>query len=572
MTLGVNQSHSPITPLLVNPATSFADQFRADCVDSPAEVDPGLGALLPWPLAECSRCHLPRELAKAQSEKAYWRELHQRAKEREARLQDNIAQLQAKLRLREQQLFGRKSEKGQNLPDGAIPKPAATTSPKPRGQQPGSPGHGRRNYDHLPAQVEVCDLPEPERCCPRCGQPYAYSGSEDSATVGIEVRAYRRVYQRRRYRRTCTCEALPLTVIAPPPPKLIPKSILGISVWVTILIDKFQFMRPTYRLLADLKTRGLDLAQGTVTAGLQALMPLFLPLYEALIEQNLRENRWQADETRWLVFATLEGKIGYRWYLWVFRSPSTVVYKLDPWRSAQVPLAHFPPDAAGVLLVDRYSAYKAMAKDRDITLAFCWSHVRRDFLNLGNNWPQQQDWALSWVQDIGQLYHLNRLRLAVLGQPQAFAPRHRDLRRALEQMDQRRDAELHEPDIHPVRRKVLESLQRHWSGLTVFLDHPEVPMDNNESERLERNPVIGRKNFYGSGALWSGQLTAMLFSIFQTHNLWKLNSRLWLQAYLEACAAHGGQAPPDLAPFLPWRMSASQRQAFSLTPQPQDSS
>jgi len=141
--------------------------------------------------------------------------------------------------------------------------------------------------------------------------------------VEIEVRAYRRLYQRRRYQRTCACDSRSRTVTAPAPPKLIPKGILGISVWVTILLDKFMFMRPTYRLLADLKTRDLDLALGTVTAGLQALTPVFLPLYEALIDKNLRDNRWQADETRWLVFVNLEGKIGYRWHLWVFRSPST---------------------------------------------------------------------------------------------------------------------------------------------------------------------------------------------------------------------------------------------------------
>jgi len=97
-------------------------------------------------------------------------------------------------------------------------------------------------------------------------------------------------------------------------------------------------------------------------------------------------------------------------------------------------------------------------------------------------------------------------------------------------------------------------------------------MDNNESERLERNPVIGRKNFYGSGSLWSGQLAAMLFSIFQTLGLWKMNPRLWLQAYLEACAAHQGRAPQDLSAFLPWNMSETQRQAFTLTPPSQDSS
>jgi hypothetical protein len=42
------------------------------------------------------------------------------------------------------------------------------------------------------------------------------------------------------------------------------------------------------------------------------------------------------------------------------------------------------------------------------------------------------------------------------------------------------------------------------------VDHPEVPMDNNTAERCQRGPVVARKNFYGSGALWSGRLAAML--------------------------------------------------------------
>jgi hypothetical protein len=209
MSLGVNQSHSPITPLLVNPATSFEHQVRADCGDAPAKVDPSPVELLSWPQPECSQCSFPVELAKARAEQAYWREMHQKAKEREAQHQEEIAQLRAKLRLREKQLFARRSERGHNSSELTTPEPAA--HPQPRGQQPGSQGHGRRNYGHLPTQVEVIDLPESELYCPLCGRPYAYSGSEDSETVEIKVKAYRRLYQRRRYQRTCTCDSWPRT-------------------------------------------------------------------------------------------------------------------------------------------------------------------------------------------------------------------------------------------------------------------------------------------------------------------------------------------------------------------------
>ncbi len=48
-------------------------------------------------------------------------------------------------------------------------------------------------------------------------------------------------------------------------------------------------------------------------------------------------------------------------------------------------------------------------------------------------------------------------------------------------------------------------------------------MDNNEGERLKRGPAVGRKNYYGSGAEWLGRLAMMLFSIFATLAIWKIN-------------------------------------------------
>jgi transposase len=138
------------------------------------------------------------------------------------------------------------------------------------------------------------------------------------------------------------------------------------------------------------------------------------------------------------------------------------------------------------------------------------------------------------------------------------------LRAAVAALGEQGEAELAEPSLHPARQKVLESLGNHWTGLTVFVEHPEVPLDNNTAERAERGPVVGRKNYYGSGAVWAGRLAAMLFSLIQTLCLWRLNPRAWLTAYLSACAASGGRAPEDVASFLPWQMSPSDRARWSL--------
>jgi transposase len=69
--------------------------------------------------------------------------------------------------------------------------------------------------------------------------------------------------------------------------------------------------------------------------------------------------------------------------------------------------------------------------------------------------------------------------------------------------------------------------------------------------------VLGRKAYYGSGSVWAAELAASLFTILMTLvHAWQINPRRWLQAYLQACAEQGHQAPKDLSPFLPWAMSA----------------
>lgn len=239
---------------------------------------------------------------------AYWEAMPHKAILREAQLQLRIDQLEAKLRLREPQLFGTKTDSS----NGQTPAPTAPgPTPKPKGHQRGKPSPKRRDHSRFPTVEEIRELPHEQQHCWCRGLPFeSCPGPEESEVLEVEVQTYRRVIRRRRYRPTCSCGKPPGIVTAPPAGKVIPKSTLGVSIWVFVLLDKFLFYRPTYRLLADWKTQGLDLALGTLTAGLQRLPPLFAPVYEALIEHNQKQKHWHADETRWLVFPSVEGQVG----------------------------------------------------------------------------------------------------------------------------------------------------------------------------------------------------------------------------------------------------------------------
>jgi transposase len=525
-------------------------------------VDADLAALLTRLLAEVDQLRaevagLRRENLQLRQQAGYWQSRHADAVRRLAALGQENDQLRGENRKLQAERFGRRSEKqsGSNR-SNELDDPADTQPKRPRGRQPGQPAPPRRDYSHLPAREQFLDLPAAAQICPDCGLPLKACGSEDSEQLDIEIIVYRRVIRRRRGQRTCGCPG-PRTVTAPPAPKLIPKSLLGVSVWVEILLDKFASYRPTQRLLEQWRLLGLDLAAGTVTDGLQRLEPLFSPIMAALLSRNRQAHYKQADETRWLVFVEQQGKAGFGWWLWVFNSADTVVYLLDASRSHQVPEDHYPPQAGGVLMVDRYSAYKAMLQVRNGTLilVFCWAHVRRDFVRVGKGWPELMSWALAWLRRIRDLYRWNRQRLAQPADPTLQA----GLEQAVADMKQQLENELAEPTLRLPARKVLTSLQEHWSGLTPFVADPRIPMDNNLSERRLRGPALGRKNYYGSGALWSGRLAAMLFSILATLKLWQINPRLWLTWFLQSCAEAGSRAPNDIEPFLPWNLSEERR-------------
>ena len=242
-----------------------------------------------------------------------------------------------------------------------------------------------------------------------------------------------------------------------------------------------------------------------------------------------------------------------------------------------MPIAHFAGlqrDLLDVVLVcDRYSAYKCLAKGCDVLiLAYCWAHVRRDFLKAARSWPELESWMWAWVNDIRTLYGVNAARLEAWDdtlpldqQPAAFVEHQRALESQMGQMQTRFETHLQDKALHLAKAKVLTSLHNHWDGLTVFVERPEVAMDNNAAERALRNPVVGRKNYYGSGSVWSAHLAAMMFSVLQTVVLWGLNPHQWLRAFLQACADNDGKSPADLSAFLPWQMTPERREELART-------
>ena len=482
------------------------------------------------------------------------------ARNRIEALEAELARLRSTGAVLSRRLYGRKSEQQK--------KPRST---RKRGHQRGAPGHGRTQRPGLDERPEIL-APPPDACvCVQCGQPYAPNGAEESTLVEIEVKAHKRVISRPRWRRTCACASSPMEVSAPPVPRLFRGTPYGITFWARFLFELCVCLRPVHRIAAWMSAQELAVSPGTLANSLKRFVPLFAPLFEAILAHQNEAVLRHADETGWRVQELRGEDRSNRAWLWTSVSDDAVCFHIDASRSAEAAEKLFAGIVlSAVIVCDRYSAYKKLARMLGglVTLAFCWCHVRRDFIDCAAGQDRLEQWCQRWIERIAEIYRLNDERLThydpeLKRQIPAFDAAQTALKTALEALFAQAERELAALPGNAREGKALRSLLNHREGLCVFIDRPEVPLDNNKAEKFLRGPSIGRRLSFGSDSEKGAEFTAIMYSVVGTLSMNGIDVLRWLEAWLAACADNGRQPPDDLSPWLPWSMSEERRSQFT---------
>jgi transposase len=508
---------------------------------------------------------LEKKCARLEEERDAWRKRYFREQETSRHLQgklelanEKIKQLETLVESQNAQIenLRRQLHKKPETVQPTSEEPSECRPKRARGRQPGSPGHGRRRREHIEPIDCVHDFPPGERFCPKCGLPYDDMGEKVSEQIHTEYKLVRVVHRRKKIRKSCECPGVPLIKTAPGPDQLFKGSLFSIETWSHIIFDKYHLQRPVNRVLQWLASFGLDdLSQGTITNGLKRLHKnkVFKPLVEEIKNRAKASKHQQKDETGWKVFQEMEGKKGYAWWLWVTLGDDCCFFEIDPSRSKEVAKRTLGEDSV-VLSSDCLSSYHNLGPN--VINAWCWAHIRRALLAL-KSFRGLGTLSRSWVKKVDKLYHLNNMRLSSPNE-QMFAIHDAALKKEIAEFERQAKRNAKRSGMHEEALKVFRSIAKHWTGLTVFVNMPGIPMDNNASERALRNSVVGRKGYYGSGSHWSAELTAELFTIFGTLDKNGINCRLWLIEYLHAVARNQCNAPTNATAFLPWNTPPSE--------------
>jgi transposase len=420
--------------------------------------------------------------------------------------------------------------------------------------------HRRRNRGSLPAHLPrietVVDVDDPS--CPCCASPLHQIGEDISERLDI-VPAQFRVLVTRRPKYACRrCEGV--VVQAPAPARLIEGGLPTEATVAHVLVSKFADHLPLYRQTQIYARQGVNLDRSTLADWVGRSAFLLRPVYHRLFETLKASTKLFADETTAPVLDPGRGrtKTGQLFAYarddrpWGGTDPPGVVYMYAPDRKAERPVAHLA-GFAGVLQVDGYGGYKVLAERGEVSLAFCWAHVRRRFYELAAAGPAPI--ASEALTRIAELYTIEG-EIRRRSSAERRAVRQEQSRPVLEEFEPWLRSKL---AIISQKSKLAEAIRyalSRWEGLTRFVDDGRVEIDSNVVERAIRPLALTRKNALFAGSDGGAEHWAVIASLIETCKL----SGVEPYSYLTDVMTRIIQGHPNrrLDELLPWSYPTAQ--------------
>jgi transposase len=442
----------------------------------------------------------------------------------------------------------------------AAPPPAANDDETKPSQAKRKP---RRNIGALPAHLPRCEqtIEPATTICPCCAGQMHRIGEDVTETLD-RVPARLRVVRTIRPKYACrACEG-PI-VQAKAPARLIEGGMVSTALVSAIAVAKYGWHSTLYRQGRILAGQGVDIDRQTLARWMKQAAWMLKGLYDLQLAEMHAHPRLFCDETPMPVLEPGRDRVkkGQFWAHatddrpWLGPAPPAVAYVFAPGRGKKE-IARQLADFAGVLHVDGYAAYKALAKDARtkgrIELAFCLAHARRKFVAVHKE--TRSPFAKEVVAMIGAVYAIEK----------RIRGRSASVRKAVRQAESRPIMTALREKLVAVRdglsrisplTKAIDYTLGHWAGLIRFLYDGRLEPDTNIVERPIRPIALGRRNSLFSGNEGGAETWAILSTLINTAKMNGIDPETWLTDVLERVVS-GRTTNDRLSELLAWNWKA----------------
>lgn len=411
----------------------------------------------------------------------------------------------------------------------------------------------KTNRGSLPAHLERIEqiVDVEDKACPCCGGALHQIGEDVAERLDVVPTTFR-VLVTRRPRYGCrSCESA--VVQAPAPARIVEGGIPTEALIAQVLVAKYADHLPLYRQAQIYARQGIQLDRSTLADWVGRAAWYLRPMRDHILERLRRSERLFADETTAPVLDPGRGrtKTGQLWAYarddrpWGGGDPPMVAYVYAADRKGERAEAHLG-DFAGILQVDGYGGYAALARrHQQISLAFCWAHVRRKFFELADTSPV----ATEVLRRIALLYAIED---EVRGEPaqQRRSVRDERSRVIVDDLHQYLEARNRQVSAKAKLGEAIRYALTRWDGLSRFLDDGRVDLDNNTVERSIRPLALNRKNALFAGSDEGGDNWAVIATLIENCKLSGINPNAWLTETLTRLA--NGHPANRVGELMPW--------------------
>lgn len=391
----------------------------------------------------------------------------------------------------------------------------------------GSPRKPKSPPVQLPIDEFVSKRDE-EEACPCCGDKlHEVEGKTTDHDVTYTIT---RVFRKRRHKaHHYKCHSCGTARVAPGPTGLVRKNgKYDISIIAMVAVDKYQFHLPIERQVVKMAQEGLIVTNQAMCDQLKALVRWLDPAYYALHAELMQSPYLHFDLSHWRHMSNTGGS--KKWHMASLSNNDISYFSTLPSKGHKA-LAYLFKGYDGIVVSDGEAGLRKLEKARsrktldiweddshypDFVSAGCWPHARRGLFKAEKcGYPVGE-----CLDDIAEIFALEEEAAEIserTGKPLIEVRsriRNTKSRALLDKIW--RWVDKQRPEAKTKFEDAIGYIRRQWKYLTVFLDHPELPPDNNFAERELRDPVLGRKNHYGSRSLDGIHVADVLYTLTRT--------------------------------------------------------
>lgn len=403
--------------------------------------------------------------------------------------------------------------------------------------------------DHLERLDKLLDVDGDD--CPGCGGALHAIGETTSEMLDW-VPARLRVVRIRRPRYGCRACGTIHQALAPERP--IAKGRATPGLLAQVLVSKYCDHTPLYRQSQIFARQGVELSRSTLASWVGGACWWLEPLQSRLAAHVFASTKLFADDTPIGVLDPGRGRTrtGRLWVYarddrpWAGPDPPAAVYFYSPDRKAERPADHLA-NFEGILQVDGYTGFEALASDGRVELAACWAHARRKFYDFHQ--ATGSPIAKEVLARIAALYAIEK----------SIRGKHADDRLGIRENRSKPVIDALKPWLEgqlqrlPPRGGLADAIRYtlvRWPALTRFLKDGRIELDNNPVERAIRPIALGRKNHLFAGSDGGAERWATVCSLIETAKLNDVEPYFYLKDILERMTH--GHPMSRLDDLLPW--------------------